>query len=227
VLLGAGDWRIKTEDRAPPPKLTEGAVLTLGVLQARVVGVSPQSERLLKLRFDAAVEVVWHAVYQRGVPVQYAHRPEPESLWSFQNVYSSRPWAAEHVSAGRALTWQMLLGLRRAGIRVVALDATLQLPERYEISAATASAVNEAVATGRRVIAVGTSVMRALESNATAEGVTPKEGTASLIIDGSHRLLASVVGPEVLKRASETARAARLQEHLWAGDAMLLLAPQV
>lgn len=257
VVLGGGDWRTRTEDRPAPPVLREGESLTIGDVSARVTAISPQSNRLLRLVFDAPAEVVWRNVYQRGVPVQYAHRPEPESLWAFQNVYSSRPWAAEQASAGRALTWEMLLGLRRSGIRVVALtegaglsssgesklDASLPLPERYEIPSRTAKAVNEAVAEARRVIAVGTSVMRALESNARAGVVEAKEGTASLIIDGTHRrqvvsglltgihspqeshyrLLQSLVSPALLARASDHARLERLQEHE-AGDAMLLLA---
>ncbi len=258
VLLGTGDWRTRTELRPAPPQVHEGQALTVGGLSARIIATAPQSPRLLRLRFEAPVDAVWRMVYQRGSPVQYAHRPDPEPLWAFQNIYASRPWAAEHVSAGRALTWQLLLGFRKAGARVVALtegaglsasgesklDAVMPLPERYEIPPVTAAAVNAAVASNHRVIAVGTSVMRALESS--EHEVIAGNGTTSLLIDGGHRrrvvsgLLTGIHSPQeshyrlleallpsaLLSQASLIAREAGLQDHE-AGDAMLVLAPTV
>src|SRR5438552_18652243 len=87
-------------------------------------------------------------------------------------------------SAGRPLSWEILLALRRRGARWAslthaaglsstgdaALDAALPLPERYHIPAATVAAVAEARARGGRVVAAGTTVVRALEG-AAATGV--------------------------------------------------------
>ncbi len=60
-------------------------------------------------------------VYAHGAPIQYAHREAPLPLWSVQTSYAARPWAAEMPSAGRALTWDVLLSLRRAGIAIATL----------------------------------------------------------------------------------------------------------
>jgi S-adenosylmethionine:tRNA ribosyltransferase-isomerase len=100
-----------------------------------------------------------------------------------QTAYAGRPWAAEMPSAGRPLTWDIVLGLRRAGVDVAALthaaglsstgddalDRALPWPERYEIPRRTADAVRAARARGGRVIAVGTTVVRALEAAAYDE----------------------------------------------------------
>ena len=99
-------------------------------------------------------------------------------LWSVQNVYGGRPWAVEMPSAGHALNWRLLLSLIKKGVRIVPLthgaglsstgdtriDRELPLAEKFEIPAATMEAVRQTRASGGRVIAVGTSVVRALES---------------------------------------------------------------
>src|SRR5205823_1185745 len=82
-------------------------------------------------------------------PVQYAYHRAPLPLWSVQNGYAIRPWAAEQPSAGRPLRFELLLALRARGVEIatlthaaglsstgdVAIDAALPLPERYEIPA--------------------------------------------------------------------------------------------
>jgi S-adenosylmethionine:tRNA ribosyltransferase-isomerase len=232
-------------------------VLAFGPLRAKVLEVSELSPRLVRLGFLGPSEHTWSQLYQRGAPIQYAYRAGPAPLWSVQNVYASRPWAAENPSAGRPLSWELLLQARRRGVRLAALthatglsstgdpalDARLPLPERCEIPAVTAAAVNSAVRNGRRVIAVGTSAMRALESSALATGkVEAGPGIAQLLITETHvprvvhglltgihspqeshyRLLASPVDAPTLAHATQTAREQRLVEHEL-GDAALLL----
>ena len=118
-----------------------------------------------------------------------------------QNVYAAEPWAAEMPSAGRPLDFAALDALRKRGIAVVrlthgaglssigdgALDASLPWVERYRIPKDTADAVNAA----KRVMAIGTSVVRALESSVRAHGeVRAEEATTDLRIDAAHRLRA-------------------------------------
>ena len=117
-----------------------------------------------------------------GAPVQYAHRAEQLPLYAVQTAYAARPWAAEMPSAGRPLTWDVLLGLRRAGVEIAtlthaaglsstgdaALDRALPWPERYEIPRAHGDAIARDAARGGRVIAVGTTVVRALEASGAA-----------------------------------------------------------
>ena len=174
VLLGAGDHRIKTEDRPAPPPLTVGDRIWLG-FAAIVVAIRGRSVEIAT-RLDE--DALWQALYEAGAPVQYAYRPELVPLYAVQTAYASRPWSVEMPSAGRPLTWEVLLGLRRAGIELAsvthaaglsstgddAIDRALPLPERYEIPRRTVAAIAATRARGGRVIAIGTTVVRALEA---------------------------------------------------------------
>ncbi|MHB8577623.1 MAG: S-adenosylmethionine:tRNA ribosyltransferase-isomerase, partial [Dehalococcoidia bacterium] len=109
-------------------------------------------------------------------------------------------------SAGRPFSWQVLLGLRRQGVETAFLTLHTGLSsfrndsfdamhvaheEWYRLSETAAQAVNRAHARGRRVIAVGTTVVRTLETLADTDGrVHAAEGTTSLYISASHRLRA-------------------------------------
>lgn len=193
VLLGAGDWRTRTEHRAPPPAVQVGAELTLGEIHARVVAAAGRRVALETTGGDG----LWQALYADGAPVQYAHRAEPLPLYAVQTAYAARPWAAEMPSAGRPLTWSVILGLRRAGIEVAtlthaaglsstgddALDRQLPWAERYEIPARTAAAIARARRDGGRVVAIGTTVVRALEASGGSAG----PGIATLRLSAGYR----------------------------------------
>ena len=196
VLFGPGDFRTRTEHRAPPPWMGVGERLELAGLEAEIIAVDPRSHRLVELAFAAADATQWSALYRHGRPVQYAHQREPLPLWAVQNVYAERPWAAELPSAGHHLTFSLLDEVRRRGVTVVtlthatglsstgdaALDASLPWPERYSISVETLRAVKEA----KRVIAVGTSVLRALEAQAVSGAL---DGVATEAIEPDTELL--------------------------------------
>lgn len=189
VAFGPGDPRTRTEDRAPPPGLASGDRVTVAGMPATVIGAAG---RRVELAVHRDGDALWQTLYAAGAPVQYAHRSERLPLWSVQTAYAGRPWAAEMPSAGRPLTWDIVLGLQRAGIAVAALthaaglsstgddalDRALPWPERYEIPERTAEAITAARARGGRVIAVGTTVVRALE--AAAGGECPAAGPAGL-----------------------------------------------
>jgi S-adenosylmethionine:tRNA ribosyltransferase-isomerase len=208
VLLGPGDWHTRTEDRAPPDRLAVGDVVELGpadaALRARVTAVSPRSPRLVDLCFDLVGAPLYAALYRIGRPVQYAHQDHDLALWTVQTSYAGPPWAVEMPSAGRPLSWQLLAALRRRGVELAwlthaaglsatgdpALDALLPLPERYRVPAATADAVHRTRAAGRRVIAVGTTVVRALEGAARDGRWAGGTGTTDLVIEPGARLAA-------------------------------------
>jgi S-adenosylmethionine:tRNA ribosyltransferase-isomerase len=194
VLFGPGDWRQRTEDRKAPPWLGAGAVLAFGPgLSARILAVSPVSPRLVEVRFDQEGAALWAALYRHGRPVQYSYLRAPLALWSVQTPYASRPWAVEPPSAGRPLTASLTQALRAHGVRLAtlthaaglsstgdaALDALLPLPERYDIPASSVRAVEDARRCGRRVIAVGTTVVRALEGTVTESGGALRAGSGS------------------------------------------------
>jgi S-adenosylmethionine:tRNA ribosyltransferase-isomerase len=261
VLFGAGDWRTPTEHRPAPPPLHEGARLVFGDLSAEVERVSPISARLVDLRFDRASAELWTLLYRLGRPVQYSYAAGPMELWHVQLAYASRPWAAEMPSAGRPLRFELLLALRNRGIGLAslthaaglsstgdpALDAALPLPERFEVPEKTSLAVLRARANGGRIVAVGTSVARALEGAAAKSGgeLTASSGETDLLIgpgyrpriaDGlltgvheksaSHYALLHAFAPaELLLRASAHAERSGYLSHVF-GESWLLLGSQ-
>lgn len=250
VLFGAGDHRTRTEDRPAPPRVRW---LRAGALRA-AVHASDEHARRATLVCDLRGDALVRALYAHGRPIQYAHVPELLPLWAVQTPYASRPWSVEMPSAGRPLTAGTLLALARRGIAVARIthaagpsstgdaqmDARLPLPERYSIPDETV----RAIASAARVIAVGTSVVRALEDSAARYGrVRAGEATATLRLDErtrravvcavltgvhdpgtSHReLLASFAPPERLDEAFAVAEAHEMLGHEL-GDAMLVWA---
>jgi len=187
VVFGPGDHHIRTEDRAPPPRIARGDRLTIAGMSASVISVAG---RRVELAIHTDGDTLWQTLYAVGAPVQYAHRSERLPLWSVQTSYAARPWAAEMPSAGRPLTWDVVLGLRRAGVDVAtlthaaglsstgddALDRALPWPERYEIPRRTIDAVRATRLRGDRIVAIGTTVVRALEAAAYDDGDPPTDG---------------------------------------------------
>jgi S-adenosylmethionine:tRNA ribosyltransferase-isomerase len=262
VLFGAGDHTTPTEHRPPPPPLAAGDTITLGGrLRAHVVAIAGRQATLDLDAGSPDADALWQAIYTAGRPVQYAHRSAPLPLWAVQTAYASRPWSAEMPSAGRPLTWDTLLALRRRDIGVASLthaaglsatgdailDAALPLPEPYDIPAATVAAIAATRARGGRVIAVGTTVVRALEAAATAAtgDIAPGPGLAALVITPAHRmrivdgivsglhgpeeshfrLLGALVARDTLDRALDRAADAGLHGHEL-GDTCLI-APRI
>jgi S-adenosylmethionine:tRNA ribosyltransferase-isomerase len=204
VLFGDGDWRQRTEDRKAPPPVAPGEHVAFGPgLAARVTAVSPLSPRLVTLAFGAAGSTLWSAFYRLGRPVQYSYLRAPLALWDVQTFFASRPWAFEPASSGLALTAQVMDGLRAAGARIAtvthaaglsstgdpAIDAALPLRERYDVPAATAETIAAARGKGSRVIAVGTTVVRALEGAAAAGAgqIAARTGWTDIRIGAGHR----------------------------------------
>ncbi len=210
VLFGAGDWRARTEDRAPPPPVQRGdRVIFAEDLRARVEAVSDLSSRLVTLRFDAQGERFWSALYHHGRPIQYSYVAGPLSLWQVQTHFATRPWSSEMPSAARPLAWELVLAIRAKGAHFASithaaalsssgdagLDAALPLRESYEVPLDTAAAIATTRARGGRVVAVGTTVVRALESAAVFGFGTVVAGgrDTDLVIANGHALQAADV----------------------------------
>ena len=185
VAFGRGDASMATEARGEPRRLDVGERLRFSAeLAAEVEEVDEHQPRLLRVRFDSSGAPFWTALYRHAKPIQYSYLAEPLELWEVQNRYSARPWAFELPSAGRPLTFGTLFAIERRGARVSyvthaasisstgsgELDARLPLPERYEISADASATIAWSRRSGGRVVAVGTSVVRALEASACDGG---------------------------------------------------------
>jgi S-adenosylmethionine:tRNA ribosyltransferase-isomerase len=202
VVLGEGDFRIRTEDRLPPPELAPGDRLALGPLSASILGHLGHP-RLVALRFDGTPATIWEGLARHGRPIQYAHLPAPLALWDVWTPIAGAPVAFEAPSAGFALDWDTLRALHLGGIGFATvthaagisstgapeLDIRLPLDEAYRVPAATAAAIHRTHARGGRIVAVGTTVVRALEHAAVGDGrVRAGEGLASGRIDSGHQL---------------------------------------
>ena len=202
VLFGAGDYRIRTEHRAPPPPVRVGELVHVGELALEVLHVSALSPRLVTLQFPAELDARYALLYRHGRAIQYSHVSAPYALWDVQTAFAARPWAVEMPSAARPLRWQTLLALRARGVQLArithgaglsatgdaALDAALPLDERYDIPLETVRLVAEARARGGRVVAIGTSTTRALEDSALRHGeLRAGEGQAELVLHAESR----------------------------------------
>jgi S-adenosylmethionine:tRNA ribosyltransferase-isomerase len=128
-----------------------------------------------------------------GFPIRYGYVPEAWPNSTYQTVYATEVGSAEMPSAGRAFTAELITTLVAKGVQIAPLllhtgVASLEsheppYEEFYRVPVETARAVNAAHAAGRRVIAVGTTVVRALETVTGREGTTyPGEGWTSTII---------------------------------------------
>lgn len=183
IVFGAGDWRTRTEDRALPPPFAVGDRIRTRSLVATIERVL--APRLLSLRFDVRAEQFWSGLARDGRPVQYAHLAEPLALWDVWTPIAAQPVAFEPPSAGFALDWHAVGALRARGTGFAtlthaaglsstgdpALDARLPLDEAYAIPTATAQAIARTRKAGGRVVAIGTTVVRALEHAASRDGI--------------------------------------------------------
>jgi len=130
---------------------------------------------------------------RHGAPIRYRYVRESWPASYYQSVYATEVGSAEMPSAGRAFTPELITRLVAKGVRVVPLvlhtgvasleDDEPPYEEFYRVPPETAGAINAARTAGRRVIAVGTTVVRALETVTDRDGVThPGEGWTDLYI---------------------------------------------
>jgi S-adenosylmethionine:tRNA ribosyltransferase-isomerase len=255
VVFGGGDFRTRTEDRAAPPTLSPGDRLVLGPLRATVERTLGHA-RLVSLVFDGSPDEVWAGLARHGRPIQYAHVREPLALWDVWTRIAGPPVAFEPPSAGFALDWRSLASMRAGGVEFETithaagisstgdeeLDRLLPFDEPYRIPSATAEAIRRAKARGGRVVAVGTTVVRALEHAASEDGsvcagdgvATERIGPSSClrvvdaILSGTHEagtshyeLLRAFLDEETLRRATDELDARGYTTHEF-GDSVLI-----
>jgi len=250
-----GTWlvELRTGDRRPYPRPPIGARLELpGGAHAELVARFAGSERLsvARVECDAPLE---DYLRRHGRPIRYGYVPESWPVDAYQTVFALEPGSAEMPSAGRPFTTELVTQLVASGMLItpVTLHTGVSSPERdeppflerYHVPAATARLVNAVHGWSGRVIAVGTTVVRALETVARADGtVTEGEGWTNLVvtperglraIDGlltglhesgsSHlELLEATAGRPLLERSYAAALA---HDYLWHefGDLHLIL----
>ncbi len=192
-------------------------------------------------------------LHRHGRPIRYGAQAGNWPLAAYQTVFADEAGSAEMPSAGRAFTPELVTDLvtRGIGISPILLHTGVSsqeadeppYAERYRVPAVTAQRVNAARATGGRVIAVGTTVTRALETTADDRGivragegwtehvVSPVAGVRAVdgIITGWHEprashlaLLEAIAGRDLLQRSYAAALAGRYRWHQF-GDLHLIV----
>ena len=188
IVFGAGDHRTPTEQRTLPPALRSGDRLALGPLKATVLKVLGHP-RFIGLRFVGTPDEIWGGVAQHGKPIQYAHVERPLTMWDAWTPVAGLPVSFEPPSASFVIDWALLKTLQARGVGFAtlthaagisstgddALDARLPFDEAYHLPAGTVRAITRTKARGGRVIALGTTVTRALE-HAALDGPVLRSG---------------------------------------------------
>lgn len=174
-------------------RLPEGGAMTLLTPYRPDQRGVPDAPVRLWLATLALPEPLPAYLARHGFPIRYRYVQAAWPLAYYQTVYATEPGSAEMPSAGRAFTPELITRLVARGIQVAPLIlhtgvASLEAHEPpyeefYRVPPETAAAVNAARASGRRVIAVGTTVVRALETVADADGTAhPGEGWTTLVV---------------------------------------------
>jgi S-adenosylmethionine:tRNA ribosyltransferase-isomerase len=244
---------LRTWERQPFRGLRTGARLALpGGAHAELLAPYLGSNRLYVARLSLA-EPAEDYLRRHGAPIRYGHSVEEWPIDAYQTVFARDSGSVEMPSAARPFTTDLVTELVAQGVLFapVTLHAgvsSLELgespfPERYRVPLATTRLVNAVHAWGGRVIAVGTTVVRALETVAAPDGmvseghgstslvVTPERGlrTVDGLLTGWHeprsshlQLLEAAAGPELLRRSYEAARLRGYRFHEF-GDSHLIL----
>ena len=257
--LPGGLWMVeprrRTENGSTEPLRLEPdptSVTLAGGLVLSLVHPAPGSDRLwlavVEERADLPALLAVH-----GRPIRYPYVDRDWPLAAYQSVFATMAGSAEMPSAARPFTDRVVTSLVRRGVGLATIVlhtgvSSLEGHERpyaeqFEVTAATAAAINGTHAGGRRVVAVGTTVVRALETAVDEQGdvhpahgwteavVTPERPVRSVdgLLTGWHEpgashlaMLEAVAGREPLRRAYIAAWEAGYRWHEF-GDSHLLL----
>lgn len=163
-------------------------------LTARIIG-QEQNSPIKTIKFSKKGTDLYDSIYSLGEPIRYEYITQPWSLDYYQTVFASHPGSVEMPSAGRAFSWELFFNLQKKGVNLdfIQLHTGLsylmdekweQSPEKneeeYVITPSTMRNILKARASGGRVLAVGTTVVRALESAARSGRL---EGWTNLYIN--------------------------------------------
>ena len=257
--LPDGTWLVEPRIPAGKSSLPNGAVAPGQVIalpgNAELTMLRRATARLWQARLSTAAVPY---LLRHGEPIRYSYAARRWPLGDYQTVFGQSPGSAEMPSAARPFSPAVVTELAARGVTIAPVTlhcgvSSLEAgedpyPEQYDVPPATARQVNLARRSGGRVIAVGTTVVRALETAAAAPsesgtpGIEPSAGWTSLVVtpetglrvvDGlltglheprsSHlRMLAAFHGPDLLSRCYEAALEGRYLWHEF-GDVHLLL----
>jgi S-adenosylmethionine:tRNA ribosyltransferase-isomerase len=250
-------WRVvelRSADGGCPARGRVGDRLSLAGEAGEIELIAPyvSSARLMLARYQGEGSVEGY-LERHGQPIRYGYLSGSWPLGAYQNVYATVPGSAEMPSAGRPFSAELIARCAVRGIRLAPITLHCGVsspegheppfPEEYEVPESTARLVAATRRSGGRVIAVGTTVVRALETVAAAGAerdarrgwtnlvIGPEHGLSSVdgLITGWHepeashlQMLEAVAGAELL---ADSYREALDHGYLWHefGDSHLIL----
>jgi S-adenosylmethionine:tRNA ribosyltransferase-isomerase len=247
----------RDDNRGPQTDVAEGDVIHLAggvtlTLTRAQMDAAAAVPRLWQAAVTPPTDLVGYLA-EHGRPIAYGHLAARFPLSDHQTVYADQPGSAEMASAGRPFTSQLLVRLMAAGVTVAPLTLHAGVsspevgeppaPERFSVPESTARLVTATRDAGKRVVAVGTTVVRALETVADADGgIRGGSGWTELVLGPQRRarvvtglvtglhlpessyllLLETVAGPALVRAAYRSAVELRYLWHEF-GDSMLFL----
>ena len=190
-----------------PVGVQPGDRILVGGVPATMVAQHPSLSRLWFVSFAAPIEPV---IDRHGAPIHYGYVRDVPSLGAFQTIFGDRPGSAEMPSAGRPFTERTLRSLAKKGVGIATItlhtgvssldveapstDAIELYAEPFEVPAETAEAIARTRRGHGKVIAVGTTVIRALESAVRDGRVRPQRGfTRRVVRPGQHHGVADAL----------------------------------
>lgn len=244
-LRGAERERISRPPLGTTVELPENGRLTL-------LASHDGSERLSEARLVVPHDLTSY-LERHGQPIRYGHCDADWPIGAYQTIFANEPGSAEMPSAGRPFTPKLVETLHARGVHLAPITlhtgvSSLELdempyPERFRVPAETARLANRVHESGGRVIAVGTTVVRALETAARDDGrlegaagwtslvITPERGLRAVdgLLSGWHEpesshlwMLEAAAGTDLLLRSYALAAQLALSGHEF-GDAHLIL----
>ncbi|MEN9759262.1 MAG: S-adenosylmethionine:tRNA ribosyltransferase-isomerase, partial [Pseudomonadota bacterium] len=168
-------------------KPVAGAVMRVGQQSITVLGRDPKHADRFHLRFDGPVLDVLHAVGEIPLPPYIGHAPNAKDAIRYQTVYAQHPGSIAAPTAGLHFDEPILQALEAKGVhkafvtlhvgsgtfapvKTEHIEEHRMHSEWYEVPQITADLIAQARANGKRVIAVGTTSLRTLESAADGQG---------------------------------------------------------
>jgi S-adenosylmethionine:tRNA ribosyltransferase-isomerase len=190
--LERGLWEVLVR---PARKVRVGNKLTIGnELICDVIDNTVSGGRVVRFNYNGDFYSIVDDIGKSPLPPYIKRDPEPLDKTRYQTVYAKVRGAVAAPTAGLHFTEELLETIKKKGVKIVPLVLHLGLgsfrpvvvedlsrhkmdSEYYDISAETAEAVNQTMKKNKKVFAVGTSVVRALETSVTSEGwAKPSKG---------------------------------------------------
>jgi S-adenosylmethionine:tRNA ribosyltransferase-isomerase len=186
--IGGSLWVVEPRSQVAPG---ETLLLPSGGEATLIAPTHAGTSRMWYARVDVPEPIVEY-LYANGRAIRYRYVPNDVPIEAYQTMFARVPGSVEMPSAGRPFTPRVSADLERRGIRFASLTLHCGVssaesheppqPERFAVPPHVADAVNAARREGRRVIAVGTTVVRALESAVRGDRVIASQGWTDLVV---------------------------------------------